>query len=65
MADDSFYDDLISNKKDKEKLLDNLYTIPRKDKGLNIAHYQSKNKNIINQADILYLPNDGGYKFFF
>ena len=63
MADDNFYDELISNKQNKSSLLSNLYAIPQKDKGLSQAHFQTYNKGIINQADLLFLPNDNGYKY--
>ena len=61
--DDNYYNDLISNKRNKEKLLDQLYAIPKKDKGLNMTHFQTYNEGIIQQADILFLPDDEGYKY--
>jgi hypothetical protein len=63
MEDDKFFDNLISNKRDETKILDNLYAKPKKDKGVNMSHFQTYNKNIIQQADILFLPNDKGYKY--
>jgi hypothetical protein len=63
MEDDNFFDNLISNKRNKTKVLDKLYEIPIKDKGINILHFQIYDKNIIHQTDILFLPDDKGYKY--
>jgi hypothetical protein len=61
--DDNFFDELLSNKGNNTKLLDNLYKKPIKDKGVNMPHFQTYDKDVINQADILFLPNDKGYKY--
>ena len=65
---DTFYKDFgITSIKDKESLnnqqLHNLYKKPIKDKGVNMPHFQVLEKNLIHQADILYLPHDNGYKY--
>ena len=44
-------------------LLDNLYKKPKLDKGLNRPRFQPRPANLIHQADLLYLPNDDGYKY--
>ena len=54
----------IKNKKFLEKQeLYNLYKKPKKDKGDNMPHIHSNEINTVQQADILYLPNDNGYKY--
>lgn len=40
-----------------------LFKQPRKDKGINQGHYVVHGDNAVQQADILYLPNDNGYKY--
>lgn len=55
-----------SNKKDKQKktqVLDQLYQIPKKDKGKNMPHFHVLKKNYVHQADLLFLPTDDGYKY--
>jgi hypothetical protein len=56
---DTFYD----TKKTKNTLIGNLFKVPTKDKGLNKPHYQITKPHLVQQADLLYLPNDGGYKY--
>ena len=41
----------------------NLYKVPKKDKGLEQAHFHVNEPNAIYQADLLYLPDDKGYKY--
>lgn len=57
----------LANIKDKDFLnkqeLYNLYKKPKKDKGVNMPHIYSNEINTVQQADILYLPNDNGYKY--
>ena len=45
------------------QLLDELYKIPKKDKGLNIPHFNVLNPNLVHQADLLFMPNDHGFKY--
>ena len=63
---DNFFEELLKPKKDKtnkNNLLDNLYTIPKKDKGANRPTFQYYEPNIYQQADLLFLPDDTGYKY--
>ena len=64
MSEDDFYDELISNKTDTNKMLDNLYKPVRKNKGVNQTHFYTISKpNIVQFADLLFLPNDNDYKY--
>jgi len=47
----------------KVKYVDKLYEIPKKDKGLNQAKFMPMNPDLSHQADLLFLPNDNGYKY--
>ena len=47
----------------KDSLLHNLHKVPKKDKGDNMPHFQYPEVGQIVQADILYMPNDKGYKY--
>jgi len=47
----------------KGELLYQLYKTPQKDKGENMPHMVPVPPNTIQQADILYLPEDDGYKY--
>ena len=54
--------------KNKDKILKNeeLYQLlkkPKKDKGGEIPHMQDIEKNAVMQSDLLYLPDDKGYKY--
>lgn len=54
----------VKNRKNlKDELLYQLYKTPTKDKGDNIPHMVTIAPNKIQQADILYLPEDDGYKY--
>ena len=53
----------IEAKKGSNQELSNLYKIPPKERKDNMPHFQYPNPNIIHQADLLFLPNDDGYKF--
>jgi len=44
-------------------LLDNLYKRPKRDKGLNMPSHQVFEKDGTHQADLLFLPDDKGYKY--
>src|SRR6185312_13609564 len=64
----SFFDEYFSDKskkdkKAKPKVLDKLYQIPKKDKGLDAPTFGETIPNQVHQADILYLPEDDGYKY--
>lgn len=63
-----FYKDFgISPINDKKALnnqqLHNLYKTPIKDKGPNMPTFQVLKPNTVHQADLLFLPNDEGYKY--
>jgi hypothetical protein len=45
------------------ELVDELYRKPRKDRGVNAPRFQSYEPNVIQQGDLLFLPDDGGYKY--
>ena len=63
----SFYESFgvaKQNKKHlKNELLYQLYQKPKKDKGGEIPHIVSGKEDAIHQADLLFLPNDDGYKY--
>ncbi len=69
IAIDKFYNSLgISTTfKDKKHLKDetlfNLYQKPKKEKGPTMPHFENNVSNAIQQADILYLSDDKGYKY--
>ena len=44
-------------------VVDQLFKKVKKDKGINAPKFSNYPKNFIHQADILYLPNDNGYKY--
>lgn len=60
-----FYKSIHGPKKLKPKILINsLYLIPKKDKGLEIPHTQILQSGMLQQADLLFLPTDKfGYKY--
>ncbi len=61
-----FYDSYFSVKKSKAKapkVLDNLYKVPKKDFGLDAPKFLDDQPHEIHQADILFLPDDNGYKY--
>lgn len=39
-----------------------LYKLPKRDKGLSAPKTLVQAPNLVNQIDVLYLPNDKGYK---
>ena len=61
---DNFYENYFSkNTKRDKNIIDNLYKVPKKDKGSNMPRIQVLRPNEIQQADIPFLPNDEGYKY--
>jgi hypothetical protein len=60
-----FYNSIHGPKKLKPKtVLNSLYAIPKKDKGLEIPKTQIIGKNVLHQADLLFLPTDQfGFKY--
>lgn len=49
--------------KENNKLLDKLHQPPKKDSALNTPHFQEDEPGMTQQADLLVLPNDNGYKY--
>ena len=47
----------------KKQLVHNLYVLPKKDKGVNMPHFQKYDPDAVHQADLLFLPHDEGYKY--
>lgn len=47
----------------KNNMVSNLYRIPKKDKGVNAPKFQPIAEGQILQADLLFMPNDNGYKY--
>lgn len=41
----------------------NLYKVPKKDKGVNMPHFQDMKPGATVQIDLLFLPDDKGYKY--
>jgi hypothetical protein len=65
-----FYQDLLNSKKpvqrqkqDDTDKIKNLYKVPLRDKGVNMPHFQYYAPNLSQQADLLFLPNDAGFKY--
>ena len=52
-----------NRKKQKNELLFNLYDKPKKDKGDNMPHYNQYPPDFFDEADLLFLPTDKGYKY--
>jgi hypothetical protein len=55
-------DKALGLKSGKTQKLDNLLTIPKKDNAKNTPHIDVPSPHAVQQADLLYLPNDDGYK---
>jgi hypothetical protein len=47
----------------RKELLTKLYTVPKKDKGVNMPKLPQLEPNVFHQADLLFLPNDKGFKY--
>lgn len=47
----------------KKQELHNLFKLPKKDNDLNTPHIQQEEPNVVQQADLLFLPHDGNYKY--
>lgn len=63
---DDFYANfgiLSKPKKNDNNELSNLYKIPKEDKGVNAPKFQSYDPMMIHQADLLFMPEDHGYKY--
>ena len=68
---DNFFEEVFSSKKkskkekaaEPKKILDALYKVPKKDKGDNMPHINVPEPGVVQQADLLFLPDDKGYKY--
>jgi hypothetical protein len=61
---EEFYNDIKSKKKSvKNNELSKLYTRPVKETGEDAPKWQVLEPNWVHQADVLYLPEDEGYKY--
>jgi hypothetical protein len=60
-----FFNNELNKKKSKSKptKLSQLYKKPDREIGDNMPHFQYESPNYEQQADLLYLPNDGGYLY--
>jgi len=47
----------------KPQILENLFKKPIKDKGVNMPKFQNYEQNNTQQSDLLFLPEDDGYKY--
>ena len=64
MSIEEFYNDIKSKKKSvKNNELSKLYTRPVKETGEDAPKWQVLQPNWLHQADVLYLPEDEGYKY--
>lgn len=63
--DDFYYNFgiLTKPKKNDNSELANLYKIPIKDKGVNAPKFQQYKPMMIQQADLLFMPEDNGHKY--
>src|SRR6185312_1938981 len=62
----NYFDNYFNTKKkpnDKPKVIDQLLQVPKKDKGVNMPHFNVLKKNYVHQADLLYLPHDEDDKY--
>jgi hypothetical protein len=48
---------------DTHNKINNLMKIPKKDKGRDIDYYEYTKENGTHQVDVLYMPNDDGFKY--
>ena len=58
-------DEILGIKKsdDQDNIVTNLTKVPVKDKGVNATKFNVHVKNSVHQADLLFLPNDNGYRY--
>lgn len=68
--ENSFYKSFINNIKTnqdrkfvKKQTISNLFKKPIRDRGDEEAHISAFEPNQIQQADVLFLPDDDGYKY--
>jgi len=53
----------VPEKERKDQELYKLHQIPEKEKKSNVPHFQPQDPNIVHQADLLFLPDDNGYRY--
>jgi hypothetical protein len=58
----SLFNEIYKTPKNKDELI-NLYKKPKKDSYKNTPHIQVLLPNVVQQADLLFLPNDNGYRY--
>jgi hypothetical protein len=56
-------DEALGISKEKDNVVTNLTQVPRKDKGENATKFNVSVKNAVHQADLLFLPEDKGYRY--
>ena len=63
----SFYSSLgivkVNTKHLKDELLYKLYQKPKRDKHNDIPHHTNYTKNGVHQADLIFVPDDNGFKY--
>ena len=52
-----------TNQKVTDDMVSNLYIKPTKDKGKNKPHYPNFDENYFHMADLIFLPDDDGYRY--
>ena len=62
LYDDVFKEIGIIKKKGESSLVRNLMKVPKKAKGVNKPRYQAYRRNASQQADLLFLPSDKGFR---
>jgi len=53
----------INEKQRKNQELFKLHEVPQREKGDNAPKFQPQKPNMVHQADLLFLPDDKGYKY--
>lgn len=54
---------VVKSNSSTKSIVDQLFKKPKRDKGVNAPTFQRYTPNYIHQADLLFLPDDGGYKY--
>src|SRR6185437_6395491 len=53
----------INEKQRKNQELFKLHEVPQREKGDNAPKFQPQKPNMVHRADLLFLPDDKGYKY--
>lgn len=56
-------DEVLGISKEKDNIVTNLTQVPRKDTKENATKFNVSVKNAVHQADLLFLPEDKGYRY--